>query len=232
MKRFYSKLTAARTCMMTAAFMVTALLSIATAQTTKQHAYSSDVATIQQYDKIYQPQASPILFVGSSSIRKWGTLQEDFGSYNVINRGVGGFVINDLIYFADQLIFKYQPRQIIMYVGENDLPQKTTTADTVFQRFVKLYTLIRSRLPNIPLGYIALKPSPSRAQFNDKCVAANKLIKAYLEKQPHTKFIDVYTPMIKNGQARPELFVKDMLHMNPDGYAIWKKLVQPYLLNQ
>lgn len=210
-------------------FMLFCIL-LAMGQTAKEHAYSKDVAIIQQYDNIYKPPANPILFVGSSSIRKWGSLQRDFGRYVVLNRGVGGFVLNDMIYFADQLIFKYKPRQIIMYVGENDLPQTSATADTVFQRFVKLYTLIRSRLPSIPFGYIAMKPSPSRAQFNDKCMAANKLIKDYLAAQPNTKFIDIYAPMTNNGQARPELFVKDMLHMNPKGYAIWEKMVRPYLL--
>lgn len=230
MKHFKNKLNNSFNGILILGFMAFGLLSLAKAQSTKEHAFTSDVATIQRYDKIYKPTAHPILFVGSSSIRKWVTLQEDFGSYNVINRGVGGFVINDLIYFADQLIFKYKPRQIIMYVGENDLPQKSATADTVFQRFVNLYTRIRSRLPDIPLGYIALKPSPSRARFNDKCKAANQLIKDYLAKQSNAKFIDVYSPMIKDGQARPELFVKDMLHMNPEGYAIWKQLVRPYLL--
>jgi len=215
----------------TLTIVVLTMISITSfAQRPQQHAFSKDVSTIQKYDQIYKPAKQPILFVGSSSVRKWGTLQRDFGQYVVLNRGVGGFVINDLIYFADQLIFKYQPRQIIMYVGENDLPQKSATADTVFNRFVKLYTLIRSKLPDIPFGYIALKPSPSRAQFDEKCKAANKLIKDYLSKQPHSRFIDVYTPMINNGHARKELFVSDMLHMNPKGYAIWKKLVKPYLL--
>lgn len=196
----------------------------------QKHRFSKDVSVIQQYDKIYKPAKNPILFVGSSSIRKWVTLQRDFGNYVVLNRGVGGFVLNDLIFYADQLIFKYKPRQIILYIGENDLPKKTATVDTVFQRFVKLYTLIRSKLPNIPIGYIALKPSPSRSKFLDKAVAANKLIQQYLENKPNAKFIDIFTPMTKDGKVRPELFVGDMLHMNPKGYGIWESLVRPYLL--
>lgn len=189
-----------------------------------------DVQTIQKYDNIYAPPSNPILFVGSSSIRKWKTLQKDFGSYVVMNRGVGGFVTNDLIYYANDLIFKYHPRQIIIYVGENDLPQETSTADTILNRFIKLYTLIRSKLPDIPIGYIALKPSPSRAQFYDKAKETNKKIKEFLKGQKNVRFIDVFTPMYNHGKGRPELFVQDMLHMNERGYAIWIKLVKPYLL--
>lgn len=189
-----------------------------------------DVQTIQKYDDIYAPPSNPVLFVGSSSIRKWSSLQRDFGSYMVMNRGVGGFVTNDLIFYADDLIFKYHPRQLIIYVGENDVPQKTTTADTILSRFIKLYTLIRSKLPDIPIGYIALKPSPSRAQFYQKAKEANDMIKEFLKGQKNTRFIDVFTPMYNNGKGRPELFVEDMLHMNEKGYEIWRKLVKPYLL--
>jgi lysophospholipase L1-like esterase len=34
----------------------------------------------------------------------------------------------------------------------------------------------------------------------------------------------------KDGKSRPELFVKDMLHMNKQGYAIWENAVRPYLI--
>lgn len=85
-----------------------------------KHAYWDDVQTIKNYDKMYKPPVHPVLFVGSSSIRKWDDAQHVFAKYNVLNRGVGGAVINDIIYYADDLIFAYQPKQIVIYVGEND----------------------------------------------------------------------------------------------------------------
>ncbi len=36
--------------------------------------------------------------------------------------------------------------------------------------------------------------------------------------------------MLENGKPRTELFQQDMLHMKPNGYAIWEKAVEPYLL--
>ena len=35
--------------------------------------------------------------------------------------------------------------------------------------------------------------------------------------------------LLKNGKADPNLFVEDGLHMNENGYQIWKNLVKPYL---
>jgi lysophospholipase L1-like esterase len=190
-----------------------------------------DVQTIKDYDKMYKPPVHPILFVGSSSIRKWDNLQLDFGKYHVLNRGVGGTVINDIVFYLNDLVFAYEPRQIVLYVGENDVVNEANTADTILNRTIRLYTLIRAKMPEVPVVYIAMKPSPSREKFVQKVIDANSKIKAYLAKEKNTAFVDVFPLMLaKNGKMRPELFVNDMLHMKPEGYAIWKKAVKPYLL--
>jgi lysophospholipase L1-like esterase len=195
--------------------------------------YQDDINTILKWDKMYAPPANPILFTGSSSIRKWDDLERTFSSYVVMNRGVGGAVTNDIIYYADQIIFPYHPRQIVLYVGENDLVEKGVTADTVFNRFQKLYTTIRSKLPNTPIVYISIKPSPSRVQFLPVAKQANSMIRNYIAKQSRITFVDVFQLMLdKNGKPRKELFVEDMLHMNSQGYAIWQKAVKPHLLTR
>ncbi|CAL1518608.1 GDSL-type esterase/lipase family protein [Chitinophaga sp. MM2321] len=197
--------------------------------------FQGDIDAIRRYDQIYTPPANPILFIGSSSIVKWHDLERTFSNYVVMNRGFGGSVTNDIIYFAKDIIFPYHPRQIVIYVGDNDLPQEGATADTILNRFKNLYALIRSQLPQVPIAYISIKPSPSRAVFLPKAMAANKLIREFLEKEANTKFIDIYTPMLDDqNNPRKELFLGDMLHMNSQGYDIWRKAVEPVLvpLNQ
>ncbi|MCX3265911.1 GDSL-type esterase/lipase family protein [Pedobacter agri] len=190
-----------------------------------------DVQTIKKYDKMFQPPANPVLFVGSSSIRKWDDLTQVFAKYNALNRGIGGAVTNDITYYLNDVVFPYNPRQIVLYVGENDLPDSKTTADSVLNRTIKLFNSIRTKLPNVPIVYISIKASPSRDQFRDKAVASNALIKDFLSGQLNTKFVDVFKLMLtKDGKNRPELFVGDMLHMNAAGYAIWKKAVEKHLI--
>ena len=196
-------------------------------------AFWEDVQTIKKYDQMYKPPVQPILFVGSSSIRKWDNLTQVFAKYNVLNRGIGGAVTNDITFYLNDIVFPYHPRQIVLYVGENDLPNEKTTPDSVLNRTIKLYQSIRATLPNTPILYISIKPSPSRAAFKEKAIASNALIKAFLSKEANTKFIDVYSLMLtKTGDLRPELFVEDMLHMNAAGYAIWKKAVESHLLRK
>ena len=189
-----------------------------------------DIQVIKQYDKMYSQPKNAILFTGSSSIRLWSDLSSMFRNYTVINRGVGGAVTNDIDRYVEDIIVPYKPRQIVLYIGENDV-LKAPNGDTIFLRFKKLFEHIRTRLPDVPMVYIAIKPSPSRIQYLPIAVRANELISEYLKEQTHTAYVDVFKPMLdEKGQMRPELFKADMLHMNTEGYKIWQKLIQPLLI--
>ncbi|NII85670.1 GDSL-type esterase/lipase family protein [Pedobacter sp. SG908] len=206
------------------------LLTI-TAFAQKKPNFWDDVQVIKKYDQMYKPPVNPVLFVGSSSIRKWDNCTQVFAKYNALNRGIGGAVINDITYYLNDVVFPYQPKQIVLYVGENDLPNETVTPDTVLKRTIHLFQAIRVKLPTVPIVYISIKPSPSRDKFKEKAIASNALIKKFLAGEANTKFVNIYPLMLtKDGQLRPELFVDDMLHMNAAGYAIWRKAVEPHLL--
>lgn len=190
-----------------------------------------DIQTIRNYEKIYAPATDPIIFVGSSSIRRWDDLERTFARYKAINRGIGGAVINEITYYLNDLVFIYHPRQIVIYVGENDLVDKTATADSICNRTKFLIAGIRAQMPVVPIVYISIKPSPVRDNVMDKAIEANKLIRDYLSTQTNIKYVDVYSLMLSHDKkSRPELFLPDMLHMNTKGYKIWTKAIQPYLI--
>ena len=195
--------------------------------------FANEVQTIKQYDKIYAPPKNPVLFVGSSSFGLWSDLERTFAEYAALNRGVGGTVINEITYYINDLIIPYNPRQIFLYVGENDVPDERTTSDSILQRTKHLLTLIRERLPKVPIVYISMKPSPSREKYLDKLLVANKLISEYIGTQTDMHFIDVCSLMLTpEGKPRPELFREDRLHMNSLGYDIWIKEIKPLLLKR
>ncbi len=63
-----------------------------------------------------------------------------------------------------------------------------------------------------------------------KMKTANALIKNFLKKQSRTAYADVYKKMLQpNGKPKPELFLADSLHMNPNGYKIWQRQLGPVL---
>jgi lysophospholipase L1-like esterase len=136
-----------------------------------------------------------------------------------------------VIRYREDVIFRYKPKQIIIYCGENDLAASdTVTAKMVYNRFVQLFNFIRKKQPNVPVAYVSMKPSPSRQLLMAKMREGNAMIRKFLKTKKQTSFIDVYKEMIDDeGKPRPELFGADNLHMNKSGYAIWKKAIEPYL---
>jgi lysophospholipase L1-like esterase len=194
--------------------------------------YWNDIQQFKKQDSTHPPQQHVILFVGSSSFTKWTDVQSYFPSHAIINRGFGGSTLVDVIRYANDVIFPYHPKQVVIYCGENDLAYvDTVTPPTVLARFKTLFNMIRQKMPDENIVFVSIKPSPSRKSIRAKVEASNVLIKAFLASQHNTSFVDVYHPMLaKNGQPMPELFLQDSLHMKPAGYAIWKAAIEPYLV--
>lgn len=203
----------------------------AVAQNTKP-AFWQDIQNFRHQDSVQPPPAHPVLFVGSSSFTRWTDVQNYFPGYTILNRGFGGSTLADVLRYEEDVIFKYDPKQIVIYCGENDVASSDTiTVATVFNRFQKLFSEIRAVYPNVPVVYISLKPSPSRWHLREKAMAVNNLIENYLSQQKNAKFVSVWKDMLgADGKPRPELFVEDNLHMNAKGYAIWQKIIQPVLV--
>jgi len=138
----------------------------------------------------------------------------------------------DLLRYENDVIFKYHPKEIVIYCGENDLAASdTVSAKTVYERFVKLFSDIRKLYPTVPVVYISMKPSPSRWHLRDKMIEGNRLIENFLRKQKHADFVSVWNAMLSaDGKPKPDIYIEDQLHMNAKGYAIWQKLILPKLV--
>jgi lysophospholipase L1-like esterase len=191
----------------------------------------NEIFEFKKQDSLQHPPSGAILFVGSSSFRKWTNVQSYFPGYTIINRGFGGSTLPDVIRYAGDIIFPYHPKQIVIYCGDNDLAvSDSVSATTVYNRFVHLYNLIRARLKNVDIVYVSIKPSPSRQKLMPRMEEANDMIRDFMAKYSHASFVDVYHPMLTpQGLPIDSLFVADKLHMNDKGYKIWQQILLPYL---
>jgi hypothetical protein len=191
----------------------------------------NEIAEFKHQDSIQRPPSGAILFVGGSSFRKWTNVGSYFPGYTIINRGFGGSTLPDVIRYAGDIIFPYHPKQIVIYCGDNDLASSDSiTATMVFNRFVRLYDLIRSRLKEVDIVYISIKPSPSRQRLMPRMEEANDMIRDFMAKYSHAVFVDVYHPMLtQKGQPIDSFFLADKLQMNERGYRTWQQILLPYL---
>ena len=191
-----------------------------------------DIARFAAEDAADPPPADPFVFTGSSSVRLWASLADDFPGKPVLNRGFGGSQVRDSVHYADQVAVRYRPRAILIYAGDNDI-NAGRSPEQVLHDFRAFVARIRRDLPQTPIAYLAIKPSPSRADQLPRQQRANALVRAETARMHDVAFLDVATPMLgADGQPRPELFIGDRLHMNAQGYALWRGIVAPYLDQQ
>jgi lysophospholipase L1-like esterase len=205
------------------------IVVLLTSTTLAAQPFIDEILAFKKQDSISFPTKGETLFVGSSSFRLWKDMQQYFPKHAIINRGFGGSSLEDVIRYADQIIFPYAPKQIVIYGGENDIAGGITP-EKVSERFTNLVTIIRNKLPDSRLIYVAAKPSPSREKFQPAMIAANNRIKDQISRLNNAVFVDIYSLMLTaDGKMRPELFGQDMLHMNSKGYEIWAQAIEAVL---
>jgi lysophospholipase L1-like esterase len=208
------------------------LLIIIKSCTTHAQPFINEIKAFRKADSLTTPPKNVVLLVGSSSFTKWKDVQDYFPAHAMLNRGFGGSSLTDLIFYANDVLLKYKPKQILIYCGENDIAgSSTVTADTVFERFKTVYSIIRSKFKKVPIAFISMKPSPSREKYAKIMQKGNALIKVFMEQQKRASYIDVYSSMLDaNGKALTHIFIADKLHMNAEGYKIWQGVIAPYLV--
>jgi lysophospholipase L1-like esterase len=191
--------------------------------------WENEIAAFERMDRTNPPPKGAVLFVGSSTVRRWTTLAQDFPGIAVINRGFGGSEIVDSTHFADRIIFPYKPRKIFFRAGGNDL-WAGKSPEEVFADFQEFVANVRTGLPETDIVFISWSPTPARWRQADKEKKLNALVERWTREVPHLKYIDTYSMVLgSDGLPRNDLFGPDKLHFNAEGYRLLATRVRPYL---
>jgi lysophospholipase L1-like esterase len=192
--------------------------------------FATEIVRYEEADTAQRPRPGQILFLGSSTIRLWTTLQDDFAGFGVINRGFGGARVAEVTLNLQRIAFPYAPRQIVFFAGGNDIADghfpEQVLAD--FQQFVER---TRRALPDVPISYIGIYHNPHRWHLRDKFRETNSLIANYCRQVPGLEFIETHPSFLNaDGHPSPTLFAEDKLHLNAAGYKVLTALLRRHLL--
>ncbi len=194
--------------------------------------YEEDVKRLEviKANVVIQPE---LVFYGSSSIRMWNNLGNDFGEFHPINLGFGGSTMAACVWFFDRIMVNLQPKGMILYAGDNDLGDGRHPEE-VFIFFKQLMASIRKNYGNIPVGYISIKPSIRRFNIIEQIKFTNKIIAEEIERMNDaTFFVNVYDQMLDdNKYPRRDLFEAEGLHINDKGYTLWKTIIDETLASK
>jgi len=193
--------------------------------------FAASIASFSAADAEHPPPERPIVFVGSSSIRLWTTLQSDMAPLPVLNRGFGGARLSHVVHFLDRSVLRYRPRAVVLYAGDNDLDRLTgKSAQDVVNDFRTFVQQVQAALPDTRIYFLSIKPSRRRWEDWPKQRDANGQISAICARDPRLAYIDIATPMLAAGQPPPrDLFRFDGIHLSAKGYVLWTGVVRPRL---
>lgn len=208
---------------MVALFLATTSLLLASSK------WDPSIEAFEKQDQTTPPPKDAVLFVGSSSIVLWKTLETDFPGVPVLNRGFGGSTIPEVNEYVERIVWPYAPRAIVFYAGDNDIAGNTAP-EKVLKDYQAFVAKAREKLPQTPIIFLSIKPSPMRAALLPAQQDANRLIRDYIATDKSQTFIDVATPLLdQDGQPNKKLFVEDGIHMTPEAYALWRDILRPHI---
>jgi len=228
MKKFALVLVAA--CLATAAFADNTTSSTVNID---PHRFEAAIQAFEETDRLAEPSGNAFLFYGSSSIFYWhDMLAEDLAPLEVLPRGFGGSTIIGALHYARRVVIPSNPKAVVLYEGDNDIAKYGMPVDEFVGLFRQFVTLIHQELPDTRIYFLSIKPSPSRWQAWPIMREANRRVEAICDNDDLLQYIDVASPMLDaDGLPIEGIFVQDKLHMNRDGYLIWKNVVRASLID-
>ncbi|MCY4594506.1 MAG: SGNH/GDSL hydrolase family protein [Bryobacterales bacterium] len=186
------------------------------------------IRAFEESDRANPPPEGGIVFLGSSSFRRWD-LDKSFPGRGLINRGFGGSQMADALRYLDRIVLPLKPRILLLYEGDNDLASGKSP-ETVASEFHEMVARVHAALPATKIVFVGIKPSIRRWNLIGSIREANARVRTVTESSELLVYIDVDAPLLgDDGEPRPDLFVEDGLHLSAAGYAIWTELVAPHL---
>lgn len=180
-----------------------------------------------------------LLFIGSSSIKRWDTIEEDMFPYSIVKRGYGGAHYYDLIHYVERLIKnKEKAKAIILFVA-NDITGSSSKvklhSDLTPYEIKNLFKAITQKIhknlsDDMPIYIIETTPTPSRFRVWDQIAITNELIQSYTETKSNLHFISTRDAFLnRRGFPKGKYFVKDSLHLSKAGYDLWGGIIKKTL---
>ena len=184
--------------------------------------FESEITALEARIQNHKNKDDLVVFYGSSTLRLWKELKQDFPSMNTLNLGFGGAFIDDLSKNFDRLFTFKAPKAIVLYLGGNDL-SLGWTAEKIVQQINQLIEKIHHKYPGTAIVNLSIKPSMERFEQLDTLFQINRMMAEQAKRDPLLVQIDYVEAIFQKGGVKQEFFLQDGLHFNTKGYQLLKK---------
>ena len=173
-----------------------------------------------------------VVFAGSSLMEMFpiNKLLEEHGDDTIIyNRGIGGYVTNELLQVTDVCITDLKPKKVFLNIGTNDLSNPQIPISQMIENYDRILCQIEEALPQAVIYLMAYYPVNYEAaaeemkeclkiRTNEKIERANEEVKKLAQKHGQ-HYIDVNKNLKdEQGRLKAEYTIEGM-HIKEEGYA-------------
>ena len=185
-----------------------------------------------------------IVFTGSSLCELFPInemLQNVEPRIRVYNRGIGGFVTDELLTNLAVCVLDLAPRMLFLNIGTNDLSDASRPMAQIMGTYRAILEKVLQALPDVQIYLMAYYPineeaaTPKmkpclRVRTNEKIAQANAEVQK-IAKTLHLHYIDVNAPLKdEQGRLRAE-FTYEGMHIRPEGYRTIYPAIKEILMN-
>ena len=174
-----------------------------------------------------------IIFLGNS-ITDYCEWAELFQNPNIKNRGISGDVTDGVLERLDE-VTESQPAKIFIMIGINDL-SRGKSEEYIFNNYKKIINRIKKETPKTKIYIESILPvNEARGKYKnhtnktENVISLNKQLKTLAEETDNAQFIDLFTAFADKNQRLAFKYSLDGLHLNGDGYLVWKSIIDQYV---
>lgn len=188
------------------------------------HSFDNEVNTISEKYNADENQGN-IIFYGASNFRMWTDMETDMQPYRVQNHGFGGSTDEDLVKYADKLLYPYNPKIVFFQTGSNDyvnLKGSNEEKINICMEYKKqMFAEFHEKMPDTKFVVMSGLLLPGRSRYTDLTIEINKQIEELCENSDYMYFVDASDMTFDGNTYREDLFIKDKIHLNHNGQREW-----------
>ena len=155
----------------------------------------------------------------------------------IYNRGIGGFITDELMQVLDVCVTDLSPSKVFINIGTNDLSWESIPISQMIAHYDEILTTIEEKVPGVKIYLMAYYPVNYEAateqmkeclkiRTNEKIALANEEVKK-LAARHNQSYIDVnHNLKDDKGRLKAEYTIEGM-HIKEEGYrAIYEDVMR------
>jgi lysophospholipase L1-like esterase len=170
-----------------------------------------------------------IVFVGSSIFHRWTLLPAQMAPLPIVNLAFDGAQTSDMLRLVDSRVLPMRPQVVAYYAGSNDI-DAGEPAEAIFGRIRQFINRVTTSLPDTRIVFMSINRAPEKQDRWDVVDAVNHQVELYTAKDARVEYVDVNPVLFDHaGTPRLELFMSDRLHLRPQAYEEFARILKPVL---